>query len=687
MAEPLLLFVLAVPLGLALLRGAEWTVGRPFRLTVPERLLSAFFLTGAFFYVVASLTLPLFTAALVVAVLASGAIAMAVLWGRSRGRSLTAAIAWLRSWPAILLLGGTVGLFLIEVVPTGTRLLPNGIDGSWASLMVRVILDHHSIPATLRPYADYGLIYPAGAAVWMSLPSLLFGWPVVSDPVGLPPLFLALSLIGAYCWGERLGGVGSDRGQRTGLVFAAFFGLVGSWPRFFVGGSFDFAFSLPLLLMLLGWLPSLLRGPVPGWKETAAFGALLGVCAGLSAAVGELLILLLVGFLVAFAPRIARTGTRWGIRVVAIVAIEFAFVVRSLAGFVVWYSYPSHVLESVGSGLRAASPVGPPPPTVSLVGDLDPFVLWKPKMSPFPSLDLELTILLVGGLVVLAAWAWTPGGRLRRLLTDSVVRPVLMTASMTFLATAGFVLLVPSSIGTPWLAGVSNVDEISYFLFLSYQALALLPILLAIEFLASSRGSPEPPAEAPSVAPSHRIYRNARRKATSVLSAQILAGLLVVSSLGVGAGVTALDAPGYLAAHLNDFANATTGDLDALAWAGAHLPDCSRVLVAPGSAAEFLPEYSASHLVFPVLPLSVNGSYARAIDDLTRGVYSTDTRAALLALNISEVFVTGQTSVSYPPLRMGALTGSPDFSELYRSGDAGVFLFLPGSAPVDCPPS
>ncbi|MGP8136204.1 MAG: hypothetical protein ACLQD8_08860 [Thermoplasmata archaeon] len=162
---------------------------------------------------------------------------------------------------------------------------------------------------------------------------------------------------------------------------------------------------------------------------------------------------------------------------------------------------------------------------------------------------------------------------------------------------------------------------------------------------------------------------------------------MVVVSLGVGGGVTVLDAPHYLDSHLDALANVTVADLDALAWAGAHLPACSRVFVSPGSAASFLPLYSDSHLIFPVLPLSVNRSYSVAIGNLTHGVYSSTTRTALLDLNVTEVFVTGATTVSFSPLKMAALTGSPDFSALYRSGDAGIFLFLPGPAVPACSPT
>ncbi len=52
------------------------------------------------------------------------------------------------------------------------------------------------------------MIYPLGTTVWMTVPVLLFAWPIVSAPVHLPPLFLALSVPAAYSWGGRRGGAG-----------------------------------------------------------------------------------------------------------------------------------------------------------------------------------------------------------------------------------------------------------------------------------------------------------------------------------------------------------------------------------------------------------------------------------------------------------------------------------------------
>jgi hypothetical protein len=165
-----------------------------------------------------------------------------------------------------------------------------------------------------------------------------------------------------------------------------------------------------------------------------------------------------------------------------------------------------------------------------------------------------------------------------------------------------------------------------------------------------------------------------------------LAVAVLALPLAFGAGVTAVDVPSYLDTHMAEFTNATSADLAALDWAGAHLPACSRVLVAPGSAAQFLPLFATVNVVFPMVPASNNLSYSVAVSDLTNGTYTNTTRAALLLLGVTEVFVTGQASVSFLPFLSRGPAGSTDFSDLFDQGDAAIFLFGPGATEGHCLP-
>jgi hypothetical protein len=164
----------------------------------------------------------------------------------------------------------------------------------------------------------------------------------------------------------------------------------------------------------------------------------------------------------------------------------------------------------------------------------------------------------------------------------------------------------------------------------------------------------------------------------------VVAAVTLAVPLGIGTVVTVQQVPSYLGGHLREFSNVSSGDTAALEWSGANLAACSRVLAAPGSAAMFLPLYAHVVLLFPMEPVSVNLSYVRSVAQLTAGTYNSTTRADLLELQVTEVFVTGANSVSYPAFLGAPLLASPDFRLLFGSGDALVLGFEPGLAATGC---
>jgi hypothetical protein len=155
--------------------------------------------------------------------------------------------------------------------------------------------------------------------------------------------------------------------------------------------------------------------------------------------------------------------------------------------------------------------------------------------------------------------------------------------------------------------------------------------------------------------------------------------------LASGFGVTAFVVPGYISNHIHQLANVTSSDLSALTWVGSHLPDCSRVLVAPGSVGQYLPEYAAVSIIYPVFPAPENLSYTLVVQDLDAGNYSQTTRQLMLELEVTEVFVSGQNSVTYPPFRAAPLLASPDFEPLETVGDVTILEFVPGASAATCP--
>jgi hypothetical protein len=672
----LLILVLAVlPLGCTLLRGLEFASRRRLPITPPERVLVAFFATGALLFVVASLPLALFSYATVLVLLGAGVLGYGILAIRESGVGIRVTLGFLRTPVGAILTLGSLGLLALEVVG-GQVLLPNGVDGTVYSLFVNVLILHHGVTSTLSPFATTGILYPQGAPVWMSLPVLLFGWPIVSAPVELPPLFLSFTVVAAFCLGERLKPRIGLSTPWAGLLFAGFFGLLASWPRLYVAGSYDFIFSLPMFLVTLGFLEAYTHRPSRPWPEVLALGTWLGALCVISLAIGTALLLLTIAYVgLSTWHRPDRSWRAEATRVASVVVIPLAFLARSFVGLAMWFDYPGHVLTQTGS-----PPYAPLATTVIYSGwatQLDPFSPWKPKVSPIPLLFLVIEILLVAGIVICGLALSSAKDRLGLSPLDRFSQWVIVGIATLVLEISIFLLGVSADPSISGIQAFVNVWESSFLLFILYSLVAIIPLVVAL-----GRVLPVGVGGGATVATTRR---NASRRAGGRV--RVMLTLVLVVPLVAGSVGTIAYVPTYLHATIAAEANATTADVLALEWAGDHLPSCSQVLVAPGSVAQFLPEYAQVHLVFPVYPSPTNRSYNYLVTNLTDGVYDTGTRTALVELGISEIFVTGATTNSYPPFRAAPLRASPDFAVLFSDQDAAIFEFLAGVQASDCAPT
>lgn len=670
--------IVVVPLGIVLVRGLERFVGHRWKLSPLERVLVAFFASGGLLFAVASVPLPLFFPGVVLAILAIGAgayIAIAVL---ERGAGVRHFLTWLRTLPAVTILGATIGLLVLYVWTIGTLSFGNGWDGPLHSLFTTVLLRDHTVAWTLAPYENSGVVYPQGAPVWEALPVILYGWPVAASPVLLPALFLSFTPAAAYCWGERMAGFATPAGSRMGLLFAGFFGLLASWPRLFVGGSYDFTFALPIFLVALGWVPDFARNPLRPWRDVIAMGLLVGVTIAVSATIGIELILLFGASCILHLLRNRDELGRLALRFGAVLAFGVGFLARSFLGFIVWFGYPGHTLSAAGSPPYSAAGLTLLPPYRQVTGELDPFVLWKGKLSPIPYLSLEIMLLLAGGFVLMGLCLRYPKGRLGRHVPATMVRSVAFGTLVTFVTVA--LLLAFGYVGGPLtlVTSITDIDEFSYLLFIFYSAVALLPLAASLGYLEHHRHPPPPARSEVEIRPTHsqEPRKSPRRRSVSGPWTMVVALAVIAQPLALGTISLESSVPNYLSSHVEEFANVTDADVDALEWAGAHLPSCSRVLVAPGSAARYLPEFASVHLL-SIESSSWNLSYNRAVADLSDGVYDGATHDDLVQIQATEVFVTGQTSVEFPPFLPGPLESSADFALLFHEGDAFIFAFEP----------
>ncbi|MCI4358593.1 MAG: hypothetical protein L3J99_06150 [Thermoplasmata archaeon] len=635
-----------------------------------ERVLVDVYIGGGALFAISVVPMGLFyplTSAILI-LLASGLLAATyVLDRRARrpGWDVRAFVDGFRP-PAIgIALGSAFVVLLVEAWSAAQAPTGNTFDSSVLSYYVAHLGLQHSIPLNFLPAAPFGNPYPQGTTVWLASYQATFGLPPARTSILVTPLFLALSPLAAYSVGDRL-----LRSASAGTTFAVVFAFVGSWTRVLVGGSNDFVFAFPLVLLLFARIELWTRSSIPAWGDVAVFGGLLGVAATLNPAGPIWLVLttLVLGALgrPAWAGQAARWFARWAASVVVGVTFALPSLYEEVAG--------AHGLFHAGLPPGAVAPPAVPA-GISLsqfIGLSDPFLFRGTDVwfSPFPPIRDELALLLAFGVLVLWIASRTPGWWTR---LDRFGRAVMSGISVALgILLSGVVVRTAFPVVGPIL-GLTSFAETSILLFSVYTMVAALPIVLLVqdaEGRLRSRAAPGGPTERAGIDGKGlppRPSRSAIRLALTLGAAFLL--------VAPGMAVTVGELPLYEETLYHAFGNVSEGDLDLLDWAGSHLGPGARVLVAPGSAAGFLPGYDPSAIeLYPMIDgVYVNGSYELLVRELSNATLDQAGTRALANLAVEYVAVTGNNTELFRPFSPAPLVGNPAFSILFHEDDAYLF--------------
>ncbi|MGI0132859.1 MAG: hypothetical protein ACREDK_07220 [Thermoplasmata archaeon] len=567
-----------------------------------------------------------------------------------------------RAWIAPLVVVATgVGLFLVEIGIAQGQPTGNTFDSSLYTTYVALLNAHHLLPASFSPIAPYAIAYPQGATVVFASAQSMLGLAPPRTALLVTPLFFGLAPLGAYVFGRR-----TFASAPMGIAFALVTALLAEWTRTLVAGSNDFVLAFPLVLMLWGWIPEVWgRAHPPDLRAALAFGAIAGVSAALNPVGAEAIVLAVLLLVIVRAAERATpllaTLPRWG-----------ASVGATLVGVL-----PSLIVLAQGAGLEGSSTLSGSTIPYGLtlagwVGRVDPF-LFRPgndNLSSFPILRTELAVLLVIGVLVLVV----------------ARRPVSLPSDRTgFGMTSGMlgvaltVLLTVEtlpSLGLSALASASRLtsaDELSWLLFALYTMIAAVPLGLLLHRFLEPRSAPSSVAAGrPTPPPPLR-----RSRPPIPLTGPVALGLAVLL-LVPGAVVTVTELPSGLAPVYRNLGDTSSGDFALLAWSADGLPNGARVLVAPGSSAEFLPGYQPTVvLLYPmvVFGAAANASYALVVSELTNATLDVPGREALAALQVGYIVVTGVNTDLWTAFSPAPLLASPHATLLFHDADAYAFAW------------
>jgi hypothetical protein len=635
-----------------------------------ERVLLDFYLGGATMYLIAAVPVGAFVAPVVFGLpIIAGVGLLALLMAERRGRvvrNVMRPFASLVRPAALLGLGSALALFVFELavaLPVGTG---NTYDSGVLTTYVSLLLQHHTIPLSFQPYAPVALAYPQGTTVWLGWAQLVFGLPPARTSLLVTPLFLALAPLGGFVFGRRA--FGSDRAAvALALVLAA----IGSWTRVLVGGSNDFVFAFPLVLLLAGQSFGWLRGATPSLPNALAFGVLLGYSAALNPTGAEWLLpsVLLAGLLVR--PSFSGAPVRWLGRWAAAALAALLALIPSL--YVLGQGWRDGGTTLGSPGPPAGVPVGIN--SSQFIGRIDPY-LFRPSdvwLSPLPLLRLEIAILLTLGvgilLIVRRPSALATYLEPFRSFVAAGAAVAIALIAVLWLASSGFGPAVD-------FAGISNSAELSIWLFTLYTFVAGIFLIVLLEHVTAHYRrfrvlTPPPPT-----------VRDRRRPVDLGGPRGVLPIALVLVILVPGIALTPTELPTALNPLYRDFGNVSAADFALLAYTGGHLPAGARVLLAPGSAAAFLPGYDTDVvLLFPMVPgwQWLNRSYTLVVSQLTNATLNASGLSAMASLEVQYVMVTGANTVLWPPFSPAPLLADPGvFTTLWNEDDAYLFERGPG---------
>jgi hypothetical protein len=627
-----------------------------------ERGLLDLYLGGAALYLVAALPLGVFGLAVVAGLplVASVLLFVRVLAARRAGRgpSIGPILApFGRPW-VLVAAGSAAALYVIELVPALSVGAGNTYDSSLLTTYVALLLHHGTIPLSFRPYENAAILYPQATTVWLASAQLTFGLPPARSSLLVTPLFLALEPLAGYALGRRLLGR-----ESAGAAFALAFAWLGPGTRAWVGGSNDFVLAAPLVLLLAAQLGTWGGTSPPRWGDAVGFGLLVGYSAALNPVGAEWLMpaVLVAGALAhpGYGAALGRWLVRWGSALVS----SLVGIVPSLYLLVLGWNSPGFVPGAPPASAGAPSGISLP----QFFGSVDPFLFRSGdvELSPVPLLRAELAVLLILGIaaLILAERSSEWDRRVAPLRRWALATGGVVVALLALLTAAG-------APGSPVRAVsyVTNGSELSASLFVVFGVVAAIPLYWAFERLASSPPEEEGGAE----------HRTAPTPGRTLRAGHLLVPLAVALVVIVpGVVFTPTQLGPVLSELYGDFGHVTPDDFALLAYAGSNLPAGSRVLVAPGSAAEFLPGYASSIvLLYPMEPglPYVNASYGLIVRELTNGTLDGRGNASLQALGVQYIAVTGTNTVLWPPFSPAPLLLYPGtYTVEFHAGDAYLF--------------
>lgn len=535
-----------------------------------------------------------------------------------------------------VLLAVIFGVFLtIQLVPISNFVLGSIHDTSIHSLMVEVILERSYVPLTLQPYLPEAIQYPQGAHIIFAYASNVLGYNAPKTVFYVTPLFVSLSVFGAYFLGRKLWSY-----RPFYLGFASVFAFISSWPLFITWGGNPFITGFPLFLINLGLFFHLVaRGEKTSVKELVAIGVLFGFNGVLIVSYLETLVAIMTVFLI-YVLLSKRNEVR---RVLpALVIILFAGLLTLgpfLYRYFAFYFYPGHNI-GVPSDF-----MGYPHYSFQLFQTIQ----WTlENLAPYPTTRLIIYLFIPLFSILLWKTKAYRNTKPQFAFALAILGASIIISFVSFLLPADFTII--------------SLPHQGIILTISINIVLTLFFVKFIEILKRQK---------------LRLISKISSKDTfsNKLMAVVLLSLVISPFLYYRFAVDPLT----LNSTYGLYAVTTQDDYDLMLWIRENLTSTAVILTNPDEPGLFIPPLAYHKIIYPYTASWFTLPYQRLIEQLRNHVINDTTYYLMSELNITYVYVGAKATnwwlgnFRWDPL---LFLGNPNFRLVKSIGNAYLFQLM-----------
>ncbi|UCE96878.1 MAG: hypothetical protein JSV51_04635 [Candidatus Bathyarchaeota archaeon] len=489
-------------------------------------------------------------------------------------------------------------MFWVVTLPIDKFVLGSIHDTSLHSLFTQVIIENEMIPQTLQPYLPEGLVFPQGASVIFALATFLFGWTPAKSVFYCTPLFISISILGAYYLGQKI-----SKKASFGLIFSIAIGFVGTHPRILTWGGNNFAVAFPFFLLCLALLIDIFSSACELRKrEVIIIGLLFGYLASIYFTAFMVIVISLTLWLVY--AMMLRQGD--GVKRVKIFLIILIFsllpIIPNIFKFVIWYPYPGHNI-GLPSDVTARSIWAFPSP-------LWPFEIIRDYSYP-QLFKAMIFILLVCGILSLI---------FSKPLKSRLSKNILILIGCTFAIPEALIIL-------SWHFSFLRMITGATTCVILFVSLDLLVAFFAYDIFSSFGRR-------------IRAFPAGRHKIRASLRFSFL---LYVMLMPFFFNALYVDSE-LLVSHYSAYAVTTQDDYELMLWMRDNLDDDAQILINSFDAGNFVSSIAQKASTYPFTWSQSSQAYGKLVENIHLGRFTSSEYITMERLGITHVFLGSQSS-------------------------------------------